>query len=59
MRKVVECQGLRRGERIFFMSAAGNGRNEWRGSGQLIRTTAVTVTPSPSMAKERLCNRYE
>jgi hypothetical protein len=32
MRKVVEWQGLRRGERIFLMiflmSAAGNGRNK-------------------------------
>jgi hypothetical protein len=28
MRKVVEWQGLRRGERIFLMSAAGNGRRK-------------------------------
>jgi len=31
MRKVVERQGLRRGERIFLMSAGGNGCNKSRG----------------------------
>jgi hypothetical protein len=27
MQKVVERQGIRRGERVFILSAAGNGRN--------------------------------
>jgi hypothetical protein len=30
MRKVVEWQGLRRGERIFVVSAGENGRNKLR-----------------------------
>ena len=37
MRKVVEWQGLLRGEQIFLLSAGGNGRNKTRGSVRLWR----------------------